>query len=97
MENNNIPLYVSEGNWEDKLEQIQSNKYLRFCHEALSEIDGHLTIYGHDLSDSADKHIVDAINKSKVEVIAYGIYELDKKSQFLKELERTSLKRKYIF
>lgn len=97
MENNNIPLYVSEGNWEDKLEQIQSNKYLRFCHEALSEIDGHLTIYGHDLSESADKHIVDAINKSKVEVIAYGIYELDKKESISERIRAYFPERKIHF
>ncbi|WP_191561622.1 DUF4917 family protein [Metabacillus idriensis] len=79
MEKNNIPLYVSEGKWEDKLEQIQSNKYLRFCYNSLKDISGHLTIYGHDLNESADKHIVDAIINSNVDVIAYGIYDLDRK------------------
>jgi glycerophosphoryl diester phosphodiesterase len=79
MADNNIPLYVSEGNWEDKLAQIESNKYLRFCYDALKRAEGHLTIFGHELSESADKHIVDAINLSKIDVIAYGIYDLDRK------------------
>ncbi|CDQ41548.1 MULTISPECIES: DUF4917 family protein [Virgibacillus] len=79
MENNNIPLYVSEGNWEDKSDQIESNKYLRFCYKSLRKIDGHLTIFGHSLDESADKHIVDAINESNVEVIAFGIHDLERK------------------
>gem|GEM_PF-3662604 len=79
MSKNNIPLYVSEGKWEDKLEQIQSNRYLRYCYEALKSRKGHLTIFGHELSESADRHIVEAIKDSKIDVIAYGIFDLDKK------------------
>ncbi|WP_243355464.1 DUF4917 family protein [Bacillus litorisediminis] len=79
MSNNNIPLYVSEGKWEDKLEQIESNKYLRFCFDALKRSQGHLTIFGHELSEAADKHIIEAIQNSKIDVIAYGIYDLDRK------------------
>jgi hypothetical protein len=77
--NNNFPLYVSEGNWKRKLEQIESNKYLRFCYNALSNLSGHLTIFGHSLDETTDYHIIEAIKQSDIEVIAYGIYEIEQK------------------
>jgi hypothetical protein len=77
--NNNFPLYVSEGNWQRKLEQIEANKYLRFCYDALSNLSGHLTIFGHSLNEKTDYHIIEAIKQSNIEVIAYGIYEIEQK------------------
>ncbi|WP_185830550.1 DUF4917 family protein [Siminovitchia terrae] len=69
------PLYVSEGSYEGKLRQIENNHYLSFCYDSLKEIDGDLTIFGLDLSTDNDKHIIEAINASGIENIAYGIFD----------------------
>jgi hypothetical protein len=67
-----IPLFISEGSAEEKLLSLSRSNYLRFSNNMLKSYEGNLVIYGATLSD-ADKHIVDAINKNRRE-IAISIY-----------------------
>ncbi len=66
------PLFISEGTSEQKLESIRHSDYLSFSYSKFANHVGPLCIFGHSLSDS-DKHIVDAINRSKIESIAISV------------------------
>ena len=60
LEQGQFPLFVAEGNPEQKLQQIQSNGYLWYCLERLKGIQSPLIIFGHSFGPS-DGHILDAI------------------------------------
>lgn len=89
VQNNNFPLFVSEGSSEAKRERINSNYYLRECSERLKNSKNDcLTSYGFSFS-SPDKHIVDYINKSKTKEILISIYpNYDLKKDLEIELSR---------
>ncbi|PHA57780.1 hypothetical protein COF07_11700 [Bacillus wiedmannii] len=98
IENNNLPLYVSEGKWETKLQSIENNKYLYFCYNALQQLSGDLTVFGHSLDETADYHIIQAINDSNVENIAFGIYTISDKNLIEAKLKKQFPKKNiYIF
>lgn len=59
-----MPLFVSEGTHEEKLEAINRSDYLKFALRKLEKSGKSLVIFGTSLSDP-DKHIVDAINQSE--------------------------------
>jgi len=74
IENNNYPIFVSEGTSNSKLKAIKSNDYLTFCLEQFeNKINSNkrLVIFGHSLS-AQDQHLVDIINKN-CEKIAISI------------------------
>ncbi|MCY7990957.1 DUF4917 family protein [Bacillus haynesii] len=73
-ESGKFPIYISEGASEKKLEQIKRNSYLSFCYQELLNIDGGITILGQGLNPEYDAHLIDAIKKSGVKQIAYGVY-----------------------
>ena len=81
-----FPLYISEGTWKQKRNKILNNKYLRFCYSALQNISDGLTIYGQSLDIENDKHIIDAIKKSGVSKVAYGIFDMDNKNKIIREM-----------
>lgn len=62
---------------EDKMRQIQDNQYLKKCFNKLSDLSGNLVILGSSLDDN-DKHIFDAINKSKIDKIYISSSNSDK-------------------
>ena len=66
------PLLVTEGSASDKLASIFQSDYLQFAYEQLTTYTGPLVIFGHALKDS-DRHIVDAIKKSKAGPLAISI------------------------
>jgi hypothetical protein len=70
LNNNYLPLIITEGNSEHKLNKINGNKYLRFCFKEFIKLKS-LVIFGHSLSEF-DKHILDVINDSKKRVY-YGL------------------------
>ena len=70
--NDFIPLFVSEGSSQEKMLSISQSDYLRFSNNMLKSSQDNLVIYGAGLSEP-DKHIVDAINKNKRKV-AISIY-----------------------
>ncbi|WP_332276134.1 DUF4917 family protein [Bacillus subtilis] len=69
-----FPVYVSEGVSEKKLAQIHSNYYLSYCYNSFSRAEGGITILGQGLNPDYDKHLIDAIKRSKVKYIAFGVY-----------------------
>lgn len=55
------PLFISEGNYQEKLASIYKSDYLSFAYNKFSQHQDSLVIFGHSLSES-DKHISNAIN-----------------------------------
>jgi hypothetical protein len=60
LEHGQYPLFVAEGLWERKAEQIQRNAYLAYCLGKLSRIREPLVIFGHGMTEN-DTHITHAI------------------------------------
>jgi len=84
IENDNFPIFVAEGDFRDKLRTINNNSYLNFCATQLQKSYRNIVFYGFSFGDS-DRHIVDFLNKSKVEKIAVSIYKGNKP---LEQLEK---------
>mgnify|MGYP000601521265 CR=1 FL=1 len=63
MQNHEYPIFVTAGNGDDKLAHIMHNKYLTYCYDSLSNINGSLVSFGFNFGDY-DEHIIDALNKS---------------------------------
>jgi len=57
------PIFVTAGTGIDKLTHITHNKYLSFCYENLTAIEGSLIVYGFGFGEY-DDHIIKAINKA---------------------------------
>jgi hypothetical protein len=57
-----IPLFVSEGTADDKLDSIRRNDYLSFALLEFSRHSGPLAVFGQSLG-SADQHLIDAMRK----------------------------------
>lgn len=55
------PVFVAAGSGEEKLNHIMHNRYLTFCYEALTNIEGSLVTFGFNFGPY-DYHIIDAIN-----------------------------------
>ncbi len=69
-----FPLFITEGNSKQKLNRIKSNSYLSFCYQSLFQTCGELDIYGHDLNQDFDGHIIDAIRQSDNKRIAVSVF-----------------------
>lgn len=63
MERKEYPIFVTAGDGEEKLKQIYRNRYLTYCYENLSKIQGSLISFGFNFGEY-DEHIIDAINKA---------------------------------
>jgi len=81
---NLIPLFISEGSADEKMLSISQSDYLRFSNNMLKIYRGSLVIFGANFSDS-DKHIVDAINKNRRN-IAIGIYTNQKSEEQIEDM-----------
>lgn len=82
LNNNRYPVFVSEGTSEQKKTKIIHNAYLNHCYKSLCAIGGNLIIFGTKLK-SNDEHIQDAILKSKIKNIYFGVSDLNKGQQEL--------------
>jgi hypothetical protein len=72
---NHLPLFVSEGKYQEKQKVILQNEYLQFALIQFSSISDGLTIYGHSLNEEVDKHLIDAINNNhNLNHLAISIY-----------------------
>jgi len=81
-----LPLYISEGTYKQKLKRILNNKYLRYCYLELQEIKDGLTVFGQSLDIDSDKHIIDAIKKSSVSKIAFGIFDTSNQTRIIHQI-----------
>lgn len=66
------PIFISEGDSNQKLTKILHNSYLNHCYKSLRFIGGDLVILGTELKRN-DAHILDAIMESKVQNIFVGV------------------------
>jgi hypothetical protein len=75
-----LPLFVSEGEPEDKMLAISRSPYLKFAYRKLEESERPLTIYGWSAS-TQDNHILSALNPRRTPVrrpLAVSVYIGDK-------------------
>ena len=91
---NDYPLFISEGSPEEKLSNIRSNEYLSFCYDELRSASGELDIYGHSLSPEVDGHIIEAIKQAKLEKIRFYQYNFNQMSNSEKNHLNTTINSK---
>lgn len=86
-----LPLYVTEGTSEQKLNKIRSVPYLNHCYEQLLNGSGIIFIFGHSILGK-DTHIYDALFESGITDVYYCIYDITDlnktKEEFAKYKER---------
>jgi hypothetical protein len=68
-----FPLFVAEGQTDEKLERIRHNEYLAKASRSFGQIGGCLFIFGHSLAPN-DEHILRLIEKGKVTDVYVGIF-----------------------
>ncbi len=73
LERNAFPLFVAEGESGEKLTRIRHSAYLSKAERSVLNLGGTMFVYGHSLGDN-DRHILEAIIKSKVDRIYISIY-----------------------
>ncbi len=78
---NSLPLFISEGSSQEKLASIKKNEYLSFCYDKLRAMSGNLDIYGHSLNPDVDNHIIEAITDSSISQITYFQHNLTEMSK----------------
>lgn len=74
-----VPLFVSEGNAQDKLSAIRDSDYLTWCYGELASHDGALCIFGHSMG-AEDQHIVHAIQQAGIKTLAVSVFPLSEAS-----------------
>lgn len=57
------PIFVTAGNGDEKLEHIRHNRYLSYCYDKLSSLDGSLISFGFNFGPY-DEHIIEALNRA---------------------------------
>jgi hypothetical protein len=91
IDNNNFPVFVAEGNYQDKLNAINNNYYLSYCLNTLkkkrSDKNNKLTTYGFSFSNP-DMHIANMINISGIKNMAVSIYPNRSIEELEKEMSR---------
>jgi hypothetical protein len=80
------PVFVTVGDGRDKLTQIMHNRYLTYCYDSLSSIDGSLVTFGFNFGEY-DEHIIEAINAAakksppkKLWSVYIGVYSAEDRS-----------------
>lgn len=63
LDRGSYPIFVTAGNGDEKLTHIRHNRYLSYCFDKLSEVDGSLVTFGFNFGEY-DEHIIEAINKA---------------------------------
>lgn len=74
------PIFISEGESNQKLAKIIHNAYLNHCYKSLKKIGNDLVIFGTGLKKN-DQHILDAILDSAVTDIYFGVSNVESASQ----------------
>jgi hypothetical protein len=81
------PIFISEGQSDDKLEKIRHNYYLNHCYKSLNSQGGDLVIFGTSLK-SNDDHIAKAIIGGKWDNIYAGAFSKEDVKSLLLLKER---------
>lgn len=72
-EDEEAPLFVSEGTADDKLAAIRRSDYLSFCLRQLSGQGGSLVIFGHSLRDQ-DTHLLNAVKRAPLKKVFVSVF-----------------------
>lgn len=92
------PIFVTAGGAQEKLNHIMHNKYLAYCYDQFSKIEGSLVTFGFNFGEY-DSHIIDAINKAahqgqksgnKLHSIYVGVYS-DENLNYINEIKHKFL------
>jgi hypothetical protein len=70
-----VPLFVNEGDSQDKLKAIRDSDYLSWCNGELSRQQGALCLFGHQLNGS-DAHLLQALREAPLQRLAIAIFPL---------------------
>lgn len=77
-----LPVFVSEGRFTEKINSITQNSYLNFAFRAFNDMHSGLTVYGHSLNEDADWHILRSINENAgLKTLAVSIYAPGERSE----------------
>lgn len=72
-----IPLFISEGDSDSKLQAIQSSQYLSFCyHSLMRHASGATVVFGTELGD-VDAHIARALAVETKSPVAFSVFHAD--------------------
>ncbi|MFT2010640.1 DUF4917 family protein [Pontibacter sp. 13R65] len=93
IDNDSFPVFVAEGDFQDKKAAIARNPYLTFCQNRLLQARRNLLVYGFSFGDS-DRHIADVISRNKSKKIAVSIY---KGSNSLDQLDKEASRLRAVF
>ena len=74
LDKNIYPIFISEGDSNQKLTKILHNSYLNHCYKSLRTIGGDLVILGTQLKKN-DAHILEAILENRVKNIYIGVID----------------------
>lgn len=94
MASKSYPIFVTAGSAQEKLNHISHNKYLSYCNDQLTQIEGSLITFGFNFGEY-DTHIIDALNKAahqgqkagdKLHSVYIGVYSQDN-LDYIKEIE----------
>lgn len=100
LNNQEYPIFVTSGNGEEKLTHIMHNRYLSYCYEKLSNIQGSLVTFGFNFGPS-DHHIIEAINVAakhgqrrgdKLHSVYIGVYSEENKNYIEASADRFQCK-----
>lgn len=73
--NGNYPLAVTEGNFQQKINKIVTNNYLRHALQKFCKLKSDVLVsYGWSGSSNEDQHLCDALLESSVQYWFFGIY-----------------------
>lgn len=98
------PIFVTAGNGREKLEHIMHNRYLTYCYETFTQMDGSLVTFGFNFGQY-DEHIIDAINiaahhgnkaAEKLRSIYIGVYS-DENKRHIESIENKFKCKVHIF
>jgi hypothetical protein len=104
MDRGDYPIFVTAGDGRDKLTQIMHNRYLTYCYEALTKVEGSLVTFGFNFGDY-DLHLIEAINmaakrgrkvKNKLWSIYIGVYSAENQKR-IESLQDTFKCKVHIF
>ena len=87
LNNGNMPFVILDGTYENKLDKINKNLYLKHCYESLEKINDTLVSLGVSFADN-DQHIIDAIvNNTNLNKIYIGLWQDEKLESEFKRLK----------
>ena len=87
LNNGNMPFVILDGTYENKLDKINKNLYLKHCYESLEQINDTLVSLGVSFADN-DQHIIDAIvNNANLNKIFIGLWQDEKLESEFKRLK----------